>query len=196
MTPSSSPTTLDDAATALVERKRSFVEGTKEGGTSLIGDGLASCAMRFDDGERRRSRSIVFATDNAARRRADHRTCGGSRLRRRARASASTRSPPPTGSPTPTPPNSAAGGRVDRRRVLRDRRRRRPATGRRRDRTAGGEPPRVPPEVIADDRPTAWIVAVRRRSRRPARSRMGVATMTFDPLTPRSGVDRPSWSQP
>jgi Ca-activated chloride channel family protein len=57
--------TLDDAATALAQRKRTFVEGTEEGGTSLIGDGLASCAMRFDSDERGRSRSIVFATDNA-----------------------------------------------------------------------------------------------------------------------------------
>jgi Ca-activated chloride channel homolog len=58
-------TTLEEAARSLGQRKRSFVEGTEEGGTSLIGDGLASCAMRFDAGERGRSRSIVFATDNA-----------------------------------------------------------------------------------------------------------------------------------
>ena len=58
-------TTLADAATSLAQRKRSFVEGTEEGGTSLIGDGLASCAMRFDSDDRGRSRSIVFATDNA-----------------------------------------------------------------------------------------------------------------------------------
>ena len=58
-------TTLDDAAASLAQRKRSFVEGTEEGGTSLIGDGLASCAMRFDSDDRGRSRSIVFATDNA-----------------------------------------------------------------------------------------------------------------------------------
>jgi hypothetical protein len=57
--------TLEEAARSLGQRKRSFVEGTEEGGTSLIGDGLASCAMRFDAGERGRSRSIVFATDNA-----------------------------------------------------------------------------------------------------------------------------------
>ena len=58
--------TLDDAAAAISQRKRTFVEGTEEGGgTSLIGDGLASCAMRFDSDERGRSRSIVFATDNA-----------------------------------------------------------------------------------------------------------------------------------
>lgn len=58
--------TLDDSAAAISQRKRTFVEGTEEGGgTSLIGDGLASCAMRFDSDERGRSRSIVFATDNA-----------------------------------------------------------------------------------------------------------------------------------
>ena len=58
--------TLDDAAAAIGQRKRTFVEGTEEGGgTSLIGDGLASCAMRFDSDERGRSQSIVFATDNA-----------------------------------------------------------------------------------------------------------------------------------
>jgi hypothetical protein len=63
--PSFIEVTLDDAAMALGQRKRSFVEGTEEGGTSLIGDGLASCAMRFDNDQRGRSRSIVFATDNA-----------------------------------------------------------------------------------------------------------------------------------
>lgn len=39
--------------------------GTLNGpGGSLIGDGLASCAMRFDQLETERSRSIIFATDN------------------------------------------------------------------------------------------------------------------------------------
>jgi hypothetical protein len=57
--------TLDESAAALSQRKRSFVEGTEEGGTSLIGDGLASCAMRFDSSQQGRSQSIVFATDNA-----------------------------------------------------------------------------------------------------------------------------------
>ncbi|MGF3057390.1 vWA domain-containing protein [Microbacterium sp. YY-01] len=33
-------------------------------GASLIGDGLASCAMRFDHGDDDRARSIIFATDN------------------------------------------------------------------------------------------------------------------------------------
>lgn len=39
--------------------------GTLNGdGASLIGDGLASCAMAFDRPDDERSRSIVFATDN------------------------------------------------------------------------------------------------------------------------------------
>lgn len=33
-------------------------------GSSLIGDGLASCTQRFDTPERNRSRSIILATDN------------------------------------------------------------------------------------------------------------------------------------
>jgi hypothetical protein len=44
---------------------RSFVMGTEEGGSSLIGDGLASCLLRFDRLDEERARSIVFATDNA-----------------------------------------------------------------------------------------------------------------------------------
>lgn len=39
--------------------------GTLNGpGASLIGDGLAACAMRFGDLEEERSRSIILATDN------------------------------------------------------------------------------------------------------------------------------------
>ncbi|MGM7670772.1 VWA domain-containing protein [Microbacterium sp. A93] len=39
--------------------------GTLNGpGASLIGDGLASCAMRFDHLDEERSRSIILATDN------------------------------------------------------------------------------------------------------------------------------------
>jgi hypothetical protein len=39
--------------------------GTLNGpGASLIGDGLASCAMRFDHLDDERSRSIILATDN------------------------------------------------------------------------------------------------------------------------------------
>lgn len=56
--------TLADAAVAIVEMKQLFLEGTSEGGSSLIGDGLASCALRFDRLEEPRPRSIVFATDN------------------------------------------------------------------------------------------------------------------------------------
>jgi hypothetical protein len=42
-----------------------FTNGTLLGdGSSLIGDGLGSCVMRFDDVETERSRSIVLATDN------------------------------------------------------------------------------------------------------------------------------------
>ncbi len=42
-----------------------FINGTLLGnGSSLIGDGLGSCVMRFDDIEQDRSRSVVFATDN------------------------------------------------------------------------------------------------------------------------------------
>ena len=43
---------------------RSFVLGTEEGGSSLIGDGLASCVLRFDRPDEERARSIIFATDN------------------------------------------------------------------------------------------------------------------------------------
>jgi hypothetical protein len=56
--------TLSASATLLVEHKQLFVEGTNEGGSSLIGDGLASCVLRFDRLGTERSRSIVFVTDN------------------------------------------------------------------------------------------------------------------------------------
>lgn len=55
---------LAESAVAIVENKQLFLEGTNEGGSSLIGDGLASCALRFDRLDEPRSRSIVFATDN------------------------------------------------------------------------------------------------------------------------------------
>lgn len=39
--------------------------GTLDGpGSSLIGDGLAACALRFDHSDEERSRSIILATDN------------------------------------------------------------------------------------------------------------------------------------
>lgn len=43
----------------------SIFSGTLQGdGSSIIGDGLASCALRFDTPEADRSRSIILATDN------------------------------------------------------------------------------------------------------------------------------------
>jgi Ca-activated chloride channel homolog len=150
--------TLDEAATSLARRKRSFVEGTEEGGTSLIGDGLASCAMRFDHGEQGRSRSIVFATDNAlagepilelseaadlVRKRdiriyalaaADRITdADATALRLAAESTGGTFFE--TGASTPTAEVVAEIGRLEASRLD------------------------VPPEVVADDRPTAWIVA-------------------------------------
>lgn len=56
--------TLAESARLLVEHKQLFTQGTNEGGSSLIGDGLASCVLRFDRLDERRSRSIVFVTDN------------------------------------------------------------------------------------------------------------------------------------
>lgn len=56
--------TLADSAAAIVENKQLFLEGTNEGGSSLIGDGLASCTLRFDRLDDARPRSIVLATDN------------------------------------------------------------------------------------------------------------------------------------
>lgn len=50
---------------AFAEEDESLYAGTQLGdGSSLIGDGLASCTLRFDTPERDRSRSIIFATDN------------------------------------------------------------------------------------------------------------------------------------
>jgi hypothetical protein len=57
--------TLEFAVDQLNRGARSFVLGTEEGGSSLIGDGLASCVLRFDRLDERRARSVVFATDNA-----------------------------------------------------------------------------------------------------------------------------------
>lgn len=56
--------TLSQSATLLTDHKQLFTQGTNEGGSSLIGDGLASCVMRFDRLDQKRSRSIVFVTDN------------------------------------------------------------------------------------------------------------------------------------
>jgi Ca-activated chloride channel family protein len=57
--------TLEWSVDQLNRGARSFVLGTEEGGSSLIGDGLASCVLRFDRLAEQRARSIVFATDNA-----------------------------------------------------------------------------------------------------------------------------------
>lgn len=55
---------LDRAGSA---RYWEFVAGSDgiEGEASLIGDGLASCALLFDQFDAERSRSIIFSTDNA-----------------------------------------------------------------------------------------------------------------------------------
>lgn len=46
-------------------RGMDFLTGTYDGGgSSLIGDGLAACVDGFDAKDKKRSRSIVFATDN------------------------------------------------------------------------------------------------------------------------------------
>lgn len=56
---------LEQAATALEEFDFDFTSGTvQQGGSSLVGDGLASCLQRFDRPDEQRSRSIIFATDN------------------------------------------------------------------------------------------------------------------------------------
>jgi Ca-activated chloride channel family protein len=151
-------TTLHDAAISLGQRKRSFVEGTEEGGTSLIGDGLASCAMRFDNDQRGRSRSIVFATDNALAgdpilqlpeaaalvREHDIRVYAIAAADRittedlaelRAAAESTGGAAFETGARSTTADVVADIGRLEASRLD------------------------VPPEVVADDRPTAWIVA-------------------------------------
>lgn len=54
----------------LLARFIAFTSGTlgnPMAGSSLIGDGLASCALVFDETATERSRSIVFATDNDLR---------------------------------------------------------------------------------------------------------------------------------
>lgn len=52
---------------AAVDRLTRFIAGTSGLGdeaSSLVGDGLASCALAFDEQETERSRSIILATDN------------------------------------------------------------------------------------------------------------------------------------
>lgn len=49
------------------ERLLEFIEGTymeSLDAASLVGDGLASCGLLFDEADTERSRSIIFATDN------------------------------------------------------------------------------------------------------------------------------------
>lgn len=56
---------LTRLTTAIKNEDDSIYSGTLLGnGSSLIGDGLASCATRFDTPEADRSRSIILATDN------------------------------------------------------------------------------------------------------------------------------------
>lgn len=44
---------------------QSYFQGTLNGdGSSLVGDGLASCVTRFDQTDQQRSRSVVLVTDN------------------------------------------------------------------------------------------------------------------------------------
>lgn len=47
-----------------------FLEGTtstRDQSASLIGDGLVNCVQQFDQGDKERSRSVIFATDNDLR---------------------------------------------------------------------------------------------------------------------------------
>lgn len=54
-----------EAAYSLVEPDYNYWNGTAVAeGASLIGDGLASCVLRFDQLDNERSRSIILATDN------------------------------------------------------------------------------------------------------------------------------------
>lgn len=49
------------------ERLMEFIAGTESmavDGSSLVGDGLASCGLLFDEADTERSRSIILATDN------------------------------------------------------------------------------------------------------------------------------------
>lgn len=49
------------------DRLVDFIQGTilpDDDSASLIGDGLATCALMFDEADTERSRSIIFATDN------------------------------------------------------------------------------------------------------------------------------------
>ena len=56
---------LDRAEKAFEEQDYKYYNGLyRDYGTSLIGDGLASCVQRFDRSEEERGRAIVLASDN------------------------------------------------------------------------------------------------------------------------------------
>lgn len=58
---------VDQLNSAKVERLLAFITGTEGLGrdaSSLIGDGLASCALNFDERDTERSRTIILVTDN------------------------------------------------------------------------------------------------------------------------------------
>lgn len=58
---------VDTANSAKVDRLLRFISGTEGGSgqnSSLIGDGLASCALNFDEQDTERSRTIILAGDN------------------------------------------------------------------------------------------------------------------------------------
>lgn len=56
---------LDEHAARMVDGDLAVAAGTySDAGTSLIGDGLASCVTRFDRLDSDRSRSVILATDN------------------------------------------------------------------------------------------------------------------------------------
>lgn len=56
--------TPDSPALGSLLRLAAGTDADRSRGTSLIGDGLASCALSFDLTETQRSRSIILATDN------------------------------------------------------------------------------------------------------------------------------------
>ncbi len=58
---------LADAQRAIRRLDRTYFAGTLNGpGSSLIGDGLATCVRSFDHADTKRARSVIFATDNLA----------------------------------------------------------------------------------------------------------------------------------
>lgn len=58
---------VDNLNSAKVQRLLDFLAGTEGGpgdASSLVGDGLASCALNFDESDTERSRTIILAGDN------------------------------------------------------------------------------------------------------------------------------------